>query len=227
MNQIEKNTVPSQNQLQSKKYVFFGGDDGKGFRIMFVGNSITIHGYKDDIGWLGDNYGMAASSREKDYVHLVVEKLREEMGKVSYCIASVSSWEADYKNGSKYLERFSEACDFAPDIIVMRFVENCSGENYDKEIFYREYSKLFDYFNPQKKSRVILTTSFWKHPADGEIIRFGKDKNCTTIYLGDLGEDDSMKAIGLFKHSGVANHPGDKGMQAIADRIIKAIKENI
>ena len=51
-----------------------------------------------------------------------------------------------------------------------------------------------------------------------------KGRQISLVELGDLGEQDEMKAIGLFAHKGVANHPGDAGMAAMAERIYDAIK---
>lgn len=42
--QTEKNTINSKNQLSESKYVRFINLVGKGKRLMFVGNSITLHG---------------------------------------------------------------------------------------------------------------------------------------------------------------------------------------
>ena len=42
-------------------------------------------------------------------------------------------------------------------------------------------------------------------------------------YSRDFAGDPAMKAIGLFAHAGVANHPGDGGMAAIANAILKTL----
>ena len=104
--------------------------------------------------------------------------------------------------------------------------ENCPQKDFDKEVFYREYKNLIDYLNSKGNAKIILTTSFWKHPGDNNIIKVGEDNGYETIYLGDLGELDEMKAIGKFQHRGVSIHPGDKGMTAIADRILNKIIKN-
>ena len=65
--QIKKNTVQAANQLKKNEYVSFENPDGSGIRVLFVGNSITRHGAAPQIGWYND-CGMAASSKEKDYV---------------------------------------------------------------------------------------------------------------------------------------------------------------
>lgn len=223
MRQIEKNTVSAKNQLRGNGCVRFFNSDGKGKRVLFVGNSITWHAYKADIGWYGD-YGMAASSEEKDYVHIFMKNINEKYPNSAFCIAQVAEWERLYKQGETVLESYAEARDFGADLIVMRFIENCPCDNFDEEKFVCEYKKLIEYLNKDKEAEIIITTGFWRHPGDDAIRRVAKETGNALVELGDLGESDEMKAIGLFEHEGVANHPGDKGMAAIAERIFKRIK---
>jgi hypothetical protein len=43
-------------------------------RVLVLGNSITQHGPSDAVGWTGD-WGMAATSIEKDFVHVLQKHL--------------------------------------------------------------------------------------------------------------------------------------------------------
>ena len=220
MSQLEKNTVKSNEQLDDSDYVLFDYPQNNGKRFMFVGNSITLHSIAESIGW-HNRCGMAASSVENDYVHICEKELLEKYPDASFCICQVCEWESSYKKGSDELYRYENARNFNPDVIIMRAVENCSYKDFDKNIFLTEYDKLISYLNFSGKAKIILTTSFWKHPADEAITEYAKNNFLPLCELGDLGELDEMKAIGKFKHSGVAQHPSDKGMRAIAKRILK------
>ena len=221
--QMDKNTVSATEQLKDTGYIKFFNYDGKGKRVIFVGNSITLHGKKAEIGWHGE-WGMAASSKEKDYVHLLMSAICEKSPDCSFCICQVAEWERRYKSGKSVYDLFENARGFNADIIVMRFVENCPKNDFDKLIFKKETVDLLQYLNPSKNAKIILTTGFWRHPADDGIVEIAEELNLPLVKLGDLGEKDEMKAIGLFEHSGVANHPGDLGMKEIADRIFEILK---
>ncbi len=226
MNQIKKNTVKAENQIKKKNCVSYMHAEGKGKRFLIVGNSITLHGIKEDIGWYGE-WGMAASSAEKDYVHILTKELEKICPDAALCILHVSNWERNYRNGEKMLSEFVEARDFDADVILMRALENCPGEDLDEARFQEQYGKLVDFLNKSGKAKILLSTSFWHHRLDNALRAYAKEKAYPLVELGDLGELDEMKAIGLFEHSGVANHPGDKGMQAIADRIFDVLKQII
>lgn len=221
---LDKNTVDSKNQLGNTKYVRFSNDCPKGLKILFAGNSITLHGVCEEIGW-DREWGMAASSLENDYVHKTVEMLSKKHPEITHCICQVAYWERDYKVGDTRLESFQKARDFDADIIVMRLGENCPKEDFDEAVFEQQYDKLLNFFNPKKRAKVILTTCFWHHPMDETVIKYGKKKNLPVVLLGDLGDQDEMKATGLFWHSGVAHHPGDLGMQTIAKRIVDCLEK--
>ena len=223
--QIKKNTVPSENQLNNSRVCFLGKNDGKnGVRILFVGNSITLHAEKAELGW-HNHCGMAASCADKDYVHVLMKKAIEKDKNASFCICQTSKWEKEYKTGDGLLELYSQARDYDADIIIMRIIENCPVGDFDNILFYKNYEGLIHYLNKSGNAKVILTTGFWKHPGDEVIKSVGKTHAYPVVCLGDLGEDDSMTAKGLFEHAGVAMHPGDKGMANIAERIWKELSE--
>ena len=223
--QMSKNTVSSKGQMKFGESIFIDNIDGKGKRVLFVGNSITLHDIRPSIGW--PLYcGMAASSPENDYVHIIKSRVSEQDDDAAFCVCQASVWERTYKENEPY-KIYEPARDFDADIIIMRVIENCSAAEFDPEIFIEAYKEFIAYLDKSGKAKVILTTGFWKHPGDEMIKKASTELDYPYIYLGDLGEDDSMKAIGLFEHAGVAAHPGDKGMLAIADRIWDNIKDRI
>ena len=226
MKQIDKNSVKAENQLKDGNYVTYINPDGDGIRILFLGNSITKHGYNKEIGWPYE-FGMAASCIENDYVHLIIKDISKYDEDAVFCICQVSNWERQFKDSKKIYSDFVDAKKFNADIIIARMIENCPRDNFNNDKFKKEYADFITYFNNRNTKNVIVTSSFWEHDGDESLKEYAKENDYPFVYLGDLGEDDSMKAIGRFKHEGVAQHPGDKGMRKIADRIMAEIKKII
>ena len=85
---------------------------------------------------------------------------------------------------------------------------------------------MVDFLNKSGNAKLVITDGFWYHPADSFIEEFAATRNLPLVKLGDLGEQEIMRATSLFEHSGVAAHPGDLGMKNIADRILACMYEN-
>lgn len=220
---IKKNTVKAEGQVPKSKMIRFYNENGKGKRIMFIGNSITLHGVKPDIGW-NVEWGMAASAQENDYVHIIMEKVNDVADDCAFCVAQASELERNYEDGEAIFPIFEDARNFNADIFIFRIIENCFVDKFKKEAFKEEIKKFFKYLKPDGEAEIIFTTGFWKHPGDEAIKELAEETEKPLVILGDLGEQDEMKAIGLFEHSGVAGHPGDLGMKNIAERIFEVLK---
>lgn len=211
-------TVDPRKQLQPSQYVSFEGIEKGGPRILFVGNSITLHGVLPEIGWL-NSWGMAASAKEKDYVHLCYAHIQKKYPDASFCICQAAVWERSYKTGEEFFPEFQSARNYDADLIILKLSANTRPEEYDEALFTEQFGKLVDFLNKNGTAKVIVCTEFFMHPARNAFIRFASDRGYPLCDLSDLGSRKEMKAIGLFKHDGVAAHPGDLGMQTIAERI--------
>lgn len=220
-----KNTVSSKNQLEESKYVNII-DNGADLKVLFIGNSITKHGPSAPIGWHG-NWGMAASCEENDFVHKTVKGLEERYGKVNYCVAQLAEWERCYTETDDVIgQYYRRAVEFGADIVIVRIGENINRDR-NKEISCKPYFKqMIKAFVKNADTRVIVTDTFWEiEVLDVMIKEICDEDGYTFCKISDLEQDKSNMAIGLFEHEGVAAHPSDKGMQAIADRILEKIQE--
>lgn len=222
---IEDNTVSAENQVkESEQISLFYGRKG-GIKICFIGNSITRHAPCESIGWHGD-WGMAASSAENDYCHLVMHTVRKQYPDASFMIVQEAHWERSFwkDDSERYDGAMREIAVFDPDIAVLRLAENVSRENAAEHDFAKGYDDLCRYLSDNGRRRLLLTDGFWRAPWTEKIIHEAAERYSDgVIALGDLGDRDEMKAVGLFEHTGVAAHPGDAGMRAIAERIEKRL----
>ena len=220
---IEQNTVAADGQVSREAQVQTN-ECGGSIKVLFVGNSITLHAPKEDIGWYG-NWGMAASCREKDYVHVTVSLLEERFGTVDYTFVNCAEWERSYWDET-VLDHWQAARDFAADVVVIRIGENTWGVR-DKlgEIdYYPHFDRMVRYFASNPNAKVIVTDLFWrKEPIDCVIRRVAADRGYTLVGLNDLGDRDENMAIGEYEHRGVSLHPNDTGMRRIAERIVAQI----
>lgn len=219
--------VPAKKQLKTRSNIRFEGDENGTPRIMFLGNSISLHGKKPDIGWYGE-WGMAASAKEHDYVHLVEKAVSEKYPEAAFCIAQGAEWETSLES-CNYEEVFGMAKNFEPDVIISSLETNIPTETFDKVIFKTEIRRLHQYLSrTDGKTRIIIASSYGKVPIKDEAIKeYAEETNASYVYIGDIHENREYLAFGFFEHEGVAGHPGDKGMECLAGRYLAVLNKMI
>ena len=223
MNKYQENVVSYVNQTEKDEYVYRA--KGSKIRILFVGNSITLHREKPDIGW-NLECGMAASEPDKDYVHLVVKKIREKYDpNVTFGILPVGNYERTFLETTPeemYKER--NAVDLKADIVIMFFGANVP-KTYDEmedkpKTFGQAYEDLRNYLKIDGVNTVYHSMGFYIRPVlDAEKKAVAEKYGETFIDITDIRERDDTH--GRF------NHPGDVGMAAIADRFFEAIEPRV
>lgn len=197
-------------------------------KLLFLGNSITLHGPAPKIGWTG-NWGMAASDAEHDYVHRVTLAVGKATGKRPETkVANIADFErgyADYESAKALKAELA----FAPEIVVVAVGENVSALKDDaaKKQFAEAFSRLLETLKAQGNPAIFVRGSFWPDPAKDRIMKKGCEQiGGVWIDISHLSKDESnfARAERKFDHAGVAAHPGDKGMERIAAAIWTAIE---
>jgi len=203
----------------------------KAYRILFVGDSITLHGVGDwtlKMGW-DHEAGMAASSAEKDYVHLLAtliqRKLSDRKVEVYYHNYGGSGATADR------LKAIDQVRPVKPHLVVIQLGEHEKSVA-DCRSNYRNLLRAFTRFQPTPK---IIAVGVWNPNGIGR--RTSYDPNgsgalnnmmkaeCAALNIPFASVEKyalDPKCAGWGTHPGVQWHPNDNGHRGYADELFNA-----
>ena len=201
---------------------------GRYDKVLFLGNSITRHGPSKAVDWSG-NWGMAASAAEKDFVHLVTNALATSKGRApEIMVENIATFERQYATHdvNAMLEKYKK---FGADLVIVAIGENVPPPKTDEAAaqFGDSLRRLLKGLKASGNPTIVVRSCFWANePKDKVLKQVCEDVDGVFVDIGHLGKDESNYARSEreYSHKGVAAHPGDKGMKAIADAILKAIK---
>jgi len=197
-------------------------------KILFLGNSITLHGPAPKIGWTG-NWGMAASAQDKDYVHLLTAALTSRNGDApKVMVKNIATFERNYATFD-IDKQMEDAFGFGAELVIVAIGENVPKLDSEtaKTQFAASFGKLLSGVKKGSPSaKIIVRSCFWPSQAKDQILKQAcQDVGGTFVDISGLAKDESnfARSERSFDNKGVANHPGDKGMRAIADAILAGV----
>jgi hypothetical protein len=198
-------------------------------KVLFLGNSITLHGPAPKIGWTG-NWGMAASAQEKDYVRVLNDRISNAAGgKPQVMVKNIADFERRL-NGYNLRDELKQELAFEADVIIIAVGENAppakSAES--KAQFRKAFAGLLAELKRHGRPTILVRGQFWQDADKDEVMRQScEEAGGIFVDLSKLGSEESnfARAERPIEHAGVAGHPGDKGMREIADALWLAIQK--
>jgi lysophospholipase L1-like esterase len=209
-------------------------------KILFLGNSITLHPPLPERKWTG-NWGMAASALEKDFVHVLTSQIDAQTGgslKLTLvdptkknADGAVSLNDANVVNIAEILERKYASYEpellrsqiaARPDVVVLQFGENVRMDSFDAAAFTKSLKKLVSDLKESNNPTIFVTSQIY---GPNEAL----DRVKQQVVAEDPGHRVFVDLSGFGKdpsYNGFLSHPNDQGMKFIADTIFKAMRSH-
>jgi hypothetical protein len=243
--------IPGQGQEKSQ--LTAGGDQvlpdlPNAYRILFIGDSITIHGTNADVQReLKWNHvaGMAASKMELDFAHrlaaLIQGTLPDRVVQIAYPVIAPNFAEsiAQYRLGTagQNAATIQASKSLRPNLIVIQLGEH-ERESDGMSVTRANYERLFKSFDEWSPKPAILCTGVWypmEPGADGKreyrdapaaldrmLSELCKSHNIPFVSVAKLAMDPSCRGWG--ETGGVKWHPNDKGHEGYAIGLFEAFQ---
>ena len=127
------------------------------FNYLAIGNSILIH--ETNAHWWNE-IGMAASSADKDYFHIVVNYLETVYGDIDCYAFCLPSWEIQYYDRSECLQLLDAYLNPELDLVTVQLGDNVNDglETYETDLI-----ELLEYIKKSSpKAQIIVVGDFFE-----------------------------------------------------------------
>ena len=229
--QLEINTITTNQKAADFDNSIFKEDT---YNYLAIGNSITYHDAMSY--WWNQGVGMAASTQDKDYVHVLSGLLKDDREEVVSANMNFYDWEAQSYDRGETLTTLDSYLSPNLDLVTIQLGENVN----DTSTLEKDYEDLIKYVKEKAPdAQVAVIGEFWKdEEKDNDKKAACEATGATFVDLSSMWDDKSYEAgmgttvygsdgeAHTIEHDGVASHPGDKGMQKIAELTYEAIKKN-
>lgn len=199
-------------------------------KVLLLGNSLLL-GFSTD-GSHGAPFGCTASDSKHDWAYLLTEKLKVKSQNVTINKlhdAKFELSESDSASENYITNEFAQATS-GNDLVIVQIGDNVNTE-LRRTTFKNNFSKLIRAIRTNNKTADIVVAGAWFNNAniEGWLQSQSKPLNYTFVPLSDLCTSDNMATVGdtvtfddgvkMQVFEAIRTHPGDKGMEAIANRI--------
>ena len=190
-------------------------------KFLVIGNSITLH-HKSS--YWNSEHGMAATSQDKDFVHLLASNLEMEPVYLHF-----SDFEVLAHDREQLLHLLDKYLDDKYSFVVVQLGDNVA----DSTTWEEDYKALLAKLRTEIGTTCLITVgNFWENKkVDTQLFHASMEYMATFIPLIDIHKQSKYQAGLNFtvtnlegeemivKHNGVALHPGNTGMKVIATKI--------
>ena len=203
-------------------------------KVLLLGNSLLL-GFSTD-GSHGAPFGCTASDSRHDWAYLLTEKLKVKSPSVTVKKlhdAKFEQAESDTASES-YISNEFAAADRNNDLVIVQIGDNVNTE-LRQQTFRNNFSKLIRAIRTNNPAADIVVAGAWFN--NGGIQNFlqaqASSLNYTFVPLSDLCTSANMATVGdtvtfndgvqMQVYEAIRTHPGNKGMEAIANRIYDSL----
>lgn len=203
-------------------------------KVLLLGNSLLL-GFSTN-GSHGAPFGCTASDSKHDWAYLLTEKLKVKSPSITVKKLHDAKFEQAESDtaAESYISNEFAAAEKGNDLVIVQIGDNANTE-IRRATFKNNFSKLIKAIRVDNPTADIVVAGVWFNGGDLENFLQTQSSvlNYTFVPLSDLCTSANMATVGdtvtfddgvqMQVYEAIRTHPGNKGMEAIANRIYDSL----